>query len=260
MLLLTDAGMPGPSPQNDQIGFGKQLSGILRQPITLLIVSSVLIPFIVFSFNSCKARRDARQTKALDVIEKNSAFDGTLYSLYADLTTFYVNTKAIQGETPEERQNAIKSAQEKFLGEFSTRNVEFAKTYSDQHLWVDDLLLQGEILELYSADDLQRLRSYLRTQKVGAEKSLTPQMCNCGEALAKLSRDVYAYRLNVSRSVGIIGKYLKLVSAPGYEPNPAEEEVKKKLDAELTAITSSYNDQHAERKQIIDELVKDFDK
>jgi hypothetical protein len=125
---------------------------------------------------------------------------------------------------------------------------------------VDDLLLQGEILELYSADDLQRLRSYLRTQDVGGEKSLTPQMCNCGEALAKLSRDVYGYRLNVSRSVGIIGKYLKLVSAPGYEPNPTEEEVKKKLDAELTAITSSYNDQHAERKQIIDELVKDFDK
>jgi hypothetical protein len=259
-MLLTDAGVLSPPPENNQIGFGKQLSEISRQPITLLIVSSILIPFIVFSFNSCKARREARQRKALDVIEKNSAFDGLLYSLYADLSTFYIKSKTIQGKTPEERQQAIGDARERFLGEFSTRNVEFAKTYSDQHLWVDDLLLQGEILGLYSADDLQRLRTYLRTQDVGAEKSLTPEACKCGEALAKLSRDVYAYRLNVSRSVGIIGTYLTLVSAPGYEPNPTKDELKKKLDEELKDITNSYNDRHAERKQIIDELVKDFDK
>lgn len=215
----------------------KRAADWARHPLALLLVSSALIPWIVYSLQARNALREARQKKALSIVTSNAVFEGQLYSLYTDLGFFNSNNKSLlqSPKSPEEpkskrrREDELGKRREEFRKEFASRYTDFSKVFSDQHLWVDDLVVEGVVLQLFTADDV-------RTKSTNA-------------ALAKITKDVEAYRQNVADSRIVLGRFLELLLDDSkYDPN--------KITGEW--VTGTYNKLHDRRKLIVDELVADF--
>lgn len=241
---MTDAGNPGrprPTPVR-----AESLTDWLRHPLALLLVSSILIPSIVYWLQSRNASVNAKQAKALNIITKNAEFEGQLYAIFTDLSFFNVRNAKLLVQTPKtaddrgpktardqaaikKRVNDLRDRRNEFEKEFSARYTEFSKSYSDQHLWVDDLVVEGVVLGLFSAEDVRNRTS--------------------NEHLVKLKRDIEAYRKNVANSKGVLSRFYDVLFVNGqYDPN--------KITGDW--ITGTYNKYHLDRKLIVDELVRDF--
>jgi hypothetical protein len=235
VLLLTDADSVRSEPKNHH---WLQISAAsLRHPLALVLVSSLLIPFVIYLLQAHNASVDGRQKKALAIVTKNAEFEGQLDSIYADLSFFNVRKQTLlQPPKPTESSDAMKQNQDKLRDEqdksekeFANRYTEFSKSYSNQNLWVDDLVIEGVILGLFSANDI-------RNQ-------------NSKPNLVKLRNDIEMYRKNVVDSKSVLARYHKvLFEDEAYDPT--------KISGNW--ITGTYNRLHDERKLIVDELVRDF--
>jgi hypothetical protein len=235
VLLMTDAGNPSVPPSRRVPP--TPIAEWLRHPLALLLVSSILIPSIVYFLQSRNASVAARQAKALSIINKNAEFDGQLYSIFTDLSFFNVHNESLLQKLKstddlaaiKKRNDELRDRRIEFDKEFAARYTEFSKSYSDQHLWVDDLVVEGVVLGLFSADDVRN-------------GSSNPQ-------LVKLKQDIEAYRKNVGNSRGVLGLFHDVLFRDNeYDPN--------KITGDW--ITGRYNRFHNERKLVVDELVRDF--
>lgn len=237
-MMLTDAGafvVKGPRG-----AWLQRRADLFRHPLTLLIVTSILIPSIIYVLQSRKSLTEVRQKKALEIVGRNAEFEGQLSSLYADLGFFNNSNQEILQSNHEAFEQAAKAKRTykargeldarrmKFDELYAKRYAEFAKSYSDQHLWVDDLPVEGIILELFSADDV-------------LDKKPTPR-------LDKLRAHIEAYRKNVANSQEVLGLFHDALFQDGYYNT-------KEIGGRFT---TAYQKLHEERKALVDELVKDF--
>jgi hypothetical protein len=215
----------------------KRAGESFRHPLALLLVSSILIPSIVYWLQARNTLREARQKKALEIVSRNADFEGQLYSLYTDLSFFNANNQSLlqPPKSPEDpgakktREDQLRKNREEFKKEFANRYIEFTKLFSDQHLWVDDLAVEGVVLRLFTAEDVRN-------------KSSNPD-------LTKLLRDIETYRRNVADSRIVLGRFQDLLISEGrYDPN--------KISGEW--VTGTYNKLRDQRRLIVDELVGDF--
>lgn len=214
----------------------KRIAEWSRHPLALLLVSSVVIPLIIYRLQARNALLEARQRKALAIVASDAEFEGQLYSLFMDLSFFNSNNGTLleipKRETEDEkkkREDELAKRRADFEKEFANRYTDFSKLFSDQHLWVDDLPVEGVVLQLFTADDVRKQ--------------------NTNQASVKLMKDVEAYRKNVADCRLVLGRFHDLLRDNGkYDPN--------KVTGDW--ITGTYNRLHIERKLIVDELVEDF--
>ncbi|MDX6693313.1 MAG: hypothetical protein QOF02_916 [Blastocatellia bacterium] len=231
------------------------LTNAVRHPLALLLISSAVIPAVVYMLNARRTLAEDRQKKAVEIVKQNADFEGQLYSLYADLSLFHQNNKqTLAASLPSDktgdeleklRRAEIGRRQVELAKTFGARYAEFSKNYSDQHLWVDSLYVQGIILKLFTAEDVRKLRELQPEQPVSGLSA----------NLLKLRDDIESYKQNFIDSAGLIGTYSALLLKKDYDP--LTQSISDSISG-AKGITGQYNNLRRERSIIIDNLVHDF--
>lgn len=252
-LALSDAYHAGAEAK--QARWWESIPAMLRHPLVLLLVSSALLPLIINQLNNARALTEARQKKAAEFSDKNAAFEGQLYALYAELGLFHQSNKASaraataalpsdrKGDEPAKLQRSeLARRQSEFDKAFTTHYQEFLKFNSEESLWVDDLYAQGLALKLFSAADVGKLRTLK-----GAEPP--PGL---PANLLKLREYIELYKQNFIDSVGLLGDFKRELLKDTYAPQ--EQEVSNRIQD----LTAAYNDLREERSLIVAMLASDF--
>lgn len=225
---------------------------ILRHPFALLLMSSALIPLLIFVFNTYKTRVDARQKKALEIVEKNANFDSQLNLLSVDFAFFYKNNVRLFAEIDslrtsdpgdkaanlqlENKKKELRNKAKDFRSQVFDHYSQLVKSFpdSEKNIWVDGLFVQGMILNLFSADDLKALKLSR----------------NGNQRLAQLQSDIEAYKTNYISSLALINGYQDKF----FEDMPDT----KRFDLVNKELNQRYNDLNNARQEVVSNLVEDF--
>lgn len=232
------------------------LAEILRHPFALLLVSSALIPVLIFLFNSYKTLVDTRQKKALEIVEKNDDFERQLNLLNLDFAYFYKSNIQLFSEIDglktantddraamaelEKKKAELRTSANAFNPKIFEHFSQLVKSFpdSDQNIWVDNLYLHGVLLGLYSAEELKAFKT------AGASSPAV------GRQLTNINRDIAAYKQNYVETMKLIGRFQNKLfdDVPG---NQRFDKVNQELNEKYNALSNA-------RQEIISNLVEDF--
>jgi hypothetical protein len=220
---------------------------VLRHPFSIFFCSAILIPFFIFQFNTYRTLIDARQKKAIEVMEKNADFESRFNLLNVELANFYQKNVDLCAEMDSyrisnDKENLAKNRLElRSLGngaktEFQNHYADFIKVYPDieQVHWLDSLLIYGVFLQLYPSSALKDLDD--------------PNKIN--SRLAKLHQDIDEYKKNYSNSLVVIRQFQDKF----FDDVPAD----RKFDDVNKGLNERYNQLTNDRKRIIGSLIEDL--
>lgn len=210
----------------------------LRHPLVLLLLSSAIIPAVLYLFNKQRDLNESRQREALDIVAKNSVFEGQLYALFSELGLFHQSN--IKRAPAAEELTKLKTALDV---SWSKNYLDFRKSYPDGHVWVDDLYGQGVILKIFTADEV---RTLLSTPEKDKDKLPASD-------LKKLSRSIKRYKETINESLSELRKFWEQCISVDYEF--AEIGNTSRLQ---TRMTNRLNELRDERARLITDMSEVF--
>jgi len=145
----------------------KQVLGILRHPLVLLVIgatiTSLLVPYLNAKVNRNEILQEARLKKAIEIGEHNTEFNSKFNTLKTMLESFHKRSVRLQLKPAEFRE-----AKSKFLDEFSKRYLDLDEK---AWWWYPALEREASVLRLTSRSELQTLDTELKEYGDNLNKS-----------------------------------------------------------------------------------------
>ncbi|HEX8000184.1 MAG TPA: hypothetical protein VF528_17480 [Pyrinomonadaceae bacterium] len=200
----------------------RHLARTLKHPLFLLIIgatiTSLLVPYLNSKVNRNRMLQEARQKKALEIVNRNTEFNIKLNALKTMMESFHNQNVRLQLQPSE-----LREAQLKFRDDFNKRYLELDES---AWWWHSNIARESSILALIPTD-----------------------------ALPVLDSELKEYAANVSRSVGSLRPFWQKLTSSDYNPNDekSREEVKK-----ILADAGKEGYLFGERNSIIEKITRHY--
>lgn len=220
----------------------QKISELIKHPLTLLLIGSVIVPLTIYLYNSYKSSFEDKQKRIAEIRNESANVEKEFFSLYTKLAVFQQKNSKIypQAVLSDEQRIDLRNRQIAFIDEFGKHWEAFSKTYSSEHLWIDKLYID------FPPEAVRKAK----LSNGGEKPDEIP------ENLLKLSKNIEEYRRNFNAGVGVIGDFQSEMIKDSYIPN--DRDTKEKIGG-FSSITSRYNELAEKRSEVVEKIVQDLE-